>query len=156
MKKSILCKASHPDNHATIPFIPYGVQGITNKDIYKTIIKKQKAFTSDSSIIPVYEIEERDINKFNKLIETSIYIQDIEQNHDSTTKGNYFLITTKIDYKKVIIEAKYMVTYIYSNRKTTDTNQSSQRNDTSIIHNNVSTYAQVLMQFHESNPIPET
>ena len=49
-----------------------------------------------------------------------------------------------------------MVTYIYPNRKTTDINQSSQRNDTSIIHNNVSTYTQVLMQFHESNPIPET
>ena len=36
--KSILCKASHPDNHPTIHFIPYGIQGITNKDIYKTLI----------------------------------------------------------------------------------------------------------------------
>ena len=38
--KSILCKKSHPDNHPTIQFIPYGIQGITNKDIYKNIIKK--------------------------------------------------------------------------------------------------------------------
>ena len=37
--KSILCKASHPDNHPTIQFILYGIQGITNKNIYKTIIK---------------------------------------------------------------------------------------------------------------------
>ena len=38
--KSILCKASHLDNNHTIQFIPYGIQGITNKDIYKTIITK--------------------------------------------------------------------------------------------------------------------
>ena len=34
--KSILCKASHPDNHPTIQFFPYEIQGITNKNIYKT------------------------------------------------------------------------------------------------------------------------
>ena len=62
--KSILCKASHPDNNPTIQFILYGIQGITNKDIYKTIITKQNAFISDSSIIPIYEIEERDVGKF--------------------------------------------------------------------------------------------
>ena len=39
--KNILCKASHPDNPPTIQFIPYGIQGITNKDIYKTIIKNK-------------------------------------------------------------------------------------------------------------------
>ena len=38
--KSTICKASHPDNHLIIQFIPYGIQGITNKDIYKIIIKK--------------------------------------------------------------------------------------------------------------------
>ena len=38
--KSILYNASHPDNNPTIKFIPYGIQGITYKDIYKTIIKK--------------------------------------------------------------------------------------------------------------------
>ena len=32
--------ASHPDNHLTIQFILYGIQGKTNKDIYKIIIKK--------------------------------------------------------------------------------------------------------------------
>ena len=38
--KSILYKASHPDNNPTIKFILYKIQGITYKDIYKTIIKK--------------------------------------------------------------------------------------------------------------------
>ena len=38
--KSILCKASHPDNNPIVQFIPYDIQGITNKDIYKKIIKK--------------------------------------------------------------------------------------------------------------------
>ena len=56
--KSILCEASHPDNNPIIQFIPNGIQGITNKDIYKTLIKKQNTFISDSSIIPIYEIEE--------------------------------------------------------------------------------------------------
>ena len=33
--KSILCKASHPDDHHIVQFIPYGIHGVTNKDIYK-------------------------------------------------------------------------------------------------------------------------
>ena len=61
-------KASHPDNHPTFQFIPYGIQVMIKKDIYRTIIKKQNAFISDSSIIPVYDIEERDFNKFKQLI----------------------------------------------------------------------------------------
>ena len=71
---SILCKASHTDNHQTIQFIPYAIQGITNKDIYKTIKLKQNVFIADISIITVYEIDERDVNKFKQLIETSMYI----------------------------------------------------------------------------------
>ena len=63
--KSIICKASHPDNNPTIQFIPYRIQ-VTNKDIYKTLIKKQNVFISDSSIISIYEIEEGDVNKFKK------------------------------------------------------------------------------------------
>ena len=66
--KSVLCKASYSDNNPTIQFIPYGIQGTTNKDIYKTIIKKKNAFVSDSSIVPIYDIEERDVNKFKELI----------------------------------------------------------------------------------------
>ena len=154
--KSILCKASHPDNHPTIQFIPYGIQGITNKDIYKTIIKKQNAFIADSSIIPIYDIEERDIHKFKKLIETAMYIQDIEVTHESTTKGKYFLITTKSDYKKASSEAKDMLKYIYPNRINTNTQYISPQYESPIIHNNVSTYAQALMHFHESNPVPDT
>ena len=84
--KSIFCKASHQDNHPTFQFIPYGIQGITKKDIYKTI--------ADSSIIPIYDIEERNLRKFKQLIETTMYIQDIELIHESTTKRKYFLITT--------------------------------------------------------------
>ena len=67
--KSILCKTSHLDNHPTIQCIPYGIQSITNKNIYKTIIKKQNAFISGSSTIPLYNGEERNINKFKQLIE---------------------------------------------------------------------------------------
>ena len=93
--KSNLCKASHPDNNPTIQFIPYRIQGITNNDIYKTIITKQNAFIFDSSIIPIYDTEERDINKLQKLIEISLYIQDIEQTHETKLKGKYFMITTK-------------------------------------------------------------
>ena len=51
-----------------------------------------------------------------------MYVQDIEQTRESTTKGEYFLITTKTDYKKGTIEAKDMLTYIYLNRKITDIN----------------------------------
>ena len=40
MLKSILCKASYPDNQPTVQFIPYGIQGMASKDIYKTMIKK--------------------------------------------------------------------------------------------------------------------
>ena len=44
-----------------------------------------------------------------------MYIQDIESTHESTTKGKYFLITKKSEYKKTTIEAKYMLKNIYSN-----------------------------------------
>lgn len=114
--KCILCKASHPNNNPTIQFILYGIQGITNKDIYKTIIKKQIEFISDSSIIPIYDIEERDVNKFKKLIETLMCIQDIEQTYASTLKGKYFLITTQTDYIKLSTEANDMIKYIYPER----------------------------------------
>ena len=40
--KSILCKDSQPDDHPIIQFISYEIQGITNKGIYKKIIKKTK------------------------------------------------------------------------------------------------------------------
>ena len=70
-----------------------------------------------------------------------MYIQDIEQTYESTTKGTYFLITTKSDYEKVMIEAKDMFNYICPNRKTNDINQSSQIKNIPIIHINVSTYA---------------
>ena len=49
-----------------------------------------------------------------------------------------------------------MLNYIYPNRKITDTNQLSQRNNIPILHTNVSTYAQALIQFNDSNPVPET
>ena len=85
-----------------------------------------------------------------------MYIQDIEIIHESTTKGKYSLITTKTDYKKATIEAKDMLKYVYQTRKSNDSNYSSPLNDISTIHINVSTYAQALMQFHESNTVPGT
>ena len=39
--KSIQCNTSHSDNHHTVKFVPYEIQGITNKYIYKTMIKKK-------------------------------------------------------------------------------------------------------------------
>ena len=64
--KSIIWKVYHLGNHLIIQFISYGIQGITNKDIYRTIIKKINIFISDGSIIPVYDIEERDIKQIQK------------------------------------------------------------------------------------------
>ena len=151
--KSILCKASHPDNHPIVQFIAYGIQGITNKDIYKNMIKKQNAFIKDNSIVPVHDIEERDIGKFNKLIENTKYIQSMETANESQTKGKNFTITTKLDYMHVVKEVKVILKYVYPNREE-DERQDYQSENTHIIHSNVSTYAQALMLCHEENPVP--
>ena len=82
-----------------------------------------------------------------------MYIQEIEETYESTSKGKYFIITTKTDYRKVLAEANDMIKYIYSDRTNKEFNISSQRNNTPIIHTNVSTYSQGLMIFHESNPV---
>ena len=42
-----------------------------------------------------------------------MYIQDIEETYESTSKGKYFLITTKAYYRKVLAEANGMIKYIY-------------------------------------------
>ena len=83
-------------------------------------------------------------------------IQYIEVTHESTTKGKYFLITAKSDYKKASIEAKDILNYIYPNRVTNNIQYNIPQYESPIIHNNVSTYAQALMHFHESNPVPDT
>ena len=49
-----------------------------------------------------------------------MYIQDIESTYESTTKGKYFLIATKTNYKKATVEAKDMLKYVYHNRATND------------------------------------
>ena len=85
-----------------------------------------------------------------------MYIQDIEVTHESTTKGKYFLITTKSDYKKTSIEANDMLNYIYPNRVTNNIQYTSPQYEILIVHNNVSTYAQASMHFHESNPVLDT
>ena len=151
--KSILYKASQPEHHPTVQFILYGIQGITNRDIYKTIIQKQNAFINDNSIIPIYDINEEDVAKFDKLIKNSKYIQDIEQTNESTHKGKYFLITTKTDYRKAVIEVNEMIKYVYPDR---ETKRPRERQQAPIIHTNVSTYAQTLMNFHEANPVPNS
>ena len=151
--KSVLYKASHPDNNPEIQIIPYGIQGITKKDIYKTIIKKQNAFISESSIIPIYDIEERDVNKFKTLINNSMYIQDIEETYESISNGKYFLITTKIDYRNALTEANAMIRHSYPERTNTNYNMYNQNSNIPIIHTNVSTYAQAFMTFHKFNPV---
>ena len=112
-------------------------------------------FISDRSIIPIYDIEERDINKFQKLIETSLYIQVIKQTHESKLKGKYFLTTTNTEYKKVLIEATEIVNYIYPQIYTTYLNSSSQRSNIPTIHTNVSISTQTFIYFHEFHPVPE-
>ena len=77
-----------------------------------------------------------------------MYIQDIEETYESTLKGKYFLITTKTDYRKALTEENDMIKYIYLDKTNKEFNMSSQRNNTPLIHTNVSTYAQALMSFH--------
>ena len=84
-----------------------------------------------------------------------MYIQDIELTHEST-KGKYFLITTKLDYKKASIETKDTINYVYPNRAPNNIQYTSPQYESPIIHNNVYTYAQALIHFLESNPVPET
>ena len=84
-----------------------------------------------------------------------MYIQDIELTHECTTKGKCFLITTKSDYKKASIEAKDMINYVYPNRATNDIQYTNPQDESPVISNNASTYAQSLIHFHESDPIPE-
>ena len=61
--KIILYKASQHANHPKVQFIPYRIQGITNRDTYKIIIQTQNTFIKYNSIILVYNIEERDVEK---------------------------------------------------------------------------------------------
>jgi len=117
------------------------------------MIKKQNAFIKENSIVPVYDIKERDIVKFNKFIDSIKYVQSMEITNESTSKGKYFMITTTKYYKHAVMEVKTMIKYIYRERKE-DERQDYQRANTPIIHNNVSTYAQALMLFHEDNPVP--
>ena len=49
-----------------------------------------------------------------------------------------------------------MLSYIYPNRVTNNIQYTSPQYESPIIHNNVSTYAQALMHFHESNPVLDT
>ena len=77
----------------------------------------------------------------------------MELTNELSSKGKYFMIATKKDYKKAVVEVKSMIKYIYPDREEEE-RQEYQRANTPIIHNNVSTYAQALMLFHEDNPVP--
>ena len=151
--KSILCVASHPDNDPLYNSFLYGIQGITHKDIYKNMIKKQNAFIKENSIVSVYDIKERGIAKFNKIIKNTKYLQSMEITNESASKGRYFMITTIKEYKQAVVEVKTMIKYIYPEREDNE-RQEYQRANTPIIHNNVSIYAQALMLFHEDTPVP--
>ena len=72
-----------------------------------------------------------------------MYIQGIEVTHGSTTKGKYFLITTKSDYKKASIEAKDMLNYIYPNRVTNNIQYTS---------HNTKTPSSIIMSPHMHKP----
>ena len=62
------------------------MQGITYKDIYKNVIKKQNSFIKESFIVAVYDIKERDIVKFTKLIDNTKYVQSMKTTNESTSK----------------------------------------------------------------------
>ena len=49
-----------------------------------------------------------------------------------------------------------MLNYIYPNRVTNNIQYTSPQYESPIIHNNVSTHAQALIHFHESNLVPDT
>ena len=81
------------------------------------MIKEQNVFIKDNSIVPVHDIEERNIGTSNKLIENTKYIQSTETTNEYQTKGKYFMITTKSDHKQAVKEVKAMLKYVYPNRK---------------------------------------
>ena len=60
---------------------------------------------------------------------------------------------TKTDYRKAVKEVTEMTMYVYPDREETES-RSYQRQSTPIIHNNLSSYTQALMKFHEENPTP--
>ena len=77
-----------------------------------------------------------------------MYIQDIEETYESIPKVKYFLITTKIDYRRTLTEANDMIDYIYPKRTNTNYNMYNHRSNVPIIHTNVSTYTHTLITFH--------
>ena len=107
--KSTLYKVSYPKSHPFIQFTPYGIQGITNKDIYKIFIKKANVLVKDNSIISIHDVEEGDIRKFSKRIENTKYVQIMELVNESQTKGKYFIITTKPYYKNAVKDVNTMI-----------------------------------------------
>ena len=60
---------------------------------------------------------------------------------------------TKTDYRKAVKEVTEMTMYVYPDREETES-RSYQRQSNPIIYNNVSSYTQALMKFHEENPTP--
>ena len=81
------------------------------------MIKKQNAFIRESSIVPVYDINDSDIGQFTKLIDNSKYIKSIETTNESSSKGKYFMITTKKDYRLAVKEVKTRIKYVYPDRE---------------------------------------
>ena len=77
----------------------------------------------------------------------------METTNESQTKGKYFMITKKSDYKHAVKEVKAILKYVYPDREE-DERQDYQSENTPIIHSNLSTYAQALIFFHEENPVP--
>ena len=73
--------------------------------------------------------------------------------NESQIKGKDVMITAKIDYKNIVKEVKTMIKYVYPDREE-DERQNYRRENTHILHSNISTYAQVLMLFHNENSVP--
>ena len=63
------------------------------------------------------------------------------------------MMTTKRDYKNTVKEANAMIECVYPDREEYERN-SYHSKTIPIIHTNVSTYAKVLILFHEDNPVP--
>ena len=97
----------------SITLLPSNLSHTVSKEsqikVYTTTVKKKYAFIQENSVISMYDIEESDIAKFSKLVESAQYIQSIESRNESKQKGKYFRITTKTDYGKLVKEVIAMV-----------------------------------------------
>ena len=115
--------------------------------VYKDFIHKQNVLINDNSIIPVYDIEEIDVGKFQQLLKINMHSM-YQTNKRIENKREILL-----NYKQATVEVKDMIKYIHSDRVERET---LSRPLVPILHTNLSTYTQTLVNFHDTNPVPDS